>query len=492
MISIPAQGATVLFPSFEFLFAFLPLTLAGYFLLGRVRPQAAPAWLAAASLYFYSSWQVEYLALIACSILLNHGGGSLLEHLRRSGRHTKPALIMLITINLGLLGYFKYLNFIVDSHNSIAEVPWVIDKIVLPIGISFFTFTQIAYLVDVSRDKVRERGFISYVLFVTYFPHLLAGPILHHAEVMPQFARRDNLRPDSLNLSRGLTFLTLGLFKKLVFADSCAPIADHAFSGASTLSFQEAWIGLLAYVLQIYFDFSGYTDMAIGISLMFNIRLPLNFNSPLKAANITDFWRSWHMTLSRLIRDYLYIPLGGNRKGHSREVVNLMTTMLIAGLWHGANWTFVIWGCLHGLYMVTYRLWRHLRPGGLGSGPVARMSGTLITFSAITFSFVLFRADSLAQAHAYLIALDPFGATLHWQPECWPILGLLIWIWVLPNSNAVMGYSPPSASSVQAPPDWLRWRPCWQHAVLVGIALFVAGLAGIAGGEPAPFIYFQF
>jgi D-alanyl-lipoteichoic acid acyltransferase DltB (MBOAT superfamily) len=247
----------------------------------------------------------------------------------------------------------------VREANALLGTGWDAGTIVLPIGISFYTFTQIAYVVDTLQGKVTERSVLSYLLFVTYFPHLVAGPVLHHAEMMPQFRVRENLAPRAENLARGLTFLVAGLFKKVVLADGCAPIANAAFAGASAgLTPGDAWLGAIAYSLQIYFDFSGYSDMAVGISLLFNIDLPVNFHSPYRARSVVDFWRRWHMTLSRFLRDYLYIPLGGNRKGPLRRHANLLATMLLGGLWHGANWTFVVWGGLHGLYLVVNHLWR--------------------------------------------------------------------------------------------------------------------------------------
>jgi D-alanyl-lipoteichoic acid acyltransferase DltB (MBOAT superfamily) len=258
-----------------------------------------------------------------------------------------------IAVNLILLGYFKYANFFADNLNHFAGTALPIGQVILPLGISFFTFTQIAFLVDTYQGKVKEFNFVHYTLFVTYFPHLIAGPVLHHKEMMPQFAKRNVCHLNWDNVAVGLSIFVLGLAKKVLIADSLAEFATPIFSavaaGGQPMLF-EAWIGALAYTLQLYFDFSAYSDMAIGISLMFNVRLPMNFNSPYKATSIIDFWRRWHMTLSRFLRDYLYIPLGGSRNGKAQRYLNLMITMLLGGLWHGAGWTFVIWGGLHGFY----------------------------------------------------------------------------------------------------------------------------------------------
>ena len=316
-----------------------------------------------------------------------------------------------ITVNLIALGYFKYANFFIDSANQLFDSRIPTLDIILPLGISFFTFTQIAFLVDVYRGIAREYSFIHYLLFVTWFPHLIAGPVLHHKQMMPQFGHASTYRINLEHVAVGLTIFVIGLAKKVLLADNLADYATPIFKAASeghTLMFFESWVGALSYTLQLYFDFSGYSDMAIGLSLMFNVRLPLNFDSPYKATNIIDFWRRWHMTLSTFLRDYLYIPLGGNRNGSVRRYLNLMITMLLGGLWHGAGWTFVIWGGLHGLYLMINHAWRELRARLdwiRSGGQLGKLGAGALTFLAVIVAWVFFRADSFASALSILAGM---------------------------------------------------------------------------------------
>jgi len=291
-----------------------------------------------------------------------------------------------------LLGYFKYTDFLLENFNGIFGSNIPLPHIILPLGISFFTFTQIAFLVDAYRKEAKEYSLVNYMLFVTYFPHLLAGPILHHKEMMPQFASKYNWVKNYRNIALGLFIFSIGLFKKVVIADTFAPWATAGFDTATTLNLIEAWATSLSYTFQLYFDFSGYCDMAIGISLMFNIKLPINFNSPYKALSIQDFWRRWHMTLSRFLRDYIYIPLGGNRKGNARTYVNLLSTFLIGGLWHGAGWTFIIWGALHGIALAIHRLWQSL------GFKMWTWFAWFITFNFINITWIFFRAKDFESA----------------------------------------------------------------------------------------------
>ena len=355
----------MLFTTGEFLFVYLPVAILLFFLLARVAcERAAAVWLVVASLAFYAYWRADHTLLLIGSIAFNYGMG---RRIASADERRRAALLRLaVAVNLLVLAWFKYANFFLRSYADIAGRPVPVLAIALPLGISFFTFTQIAYLVDVARGKVRETKATHYALFVTYFPHLVAGPILHHAEMMPQFAKSENYRPHLRNLALGWSFLGIGLAKKVRIADTVAPMANLVFEQASQapLTMLSAWEGVLAYTTQIYFDFSGYSDMAIGLSLFLGIRLPYNFNSPYKARSISDFWRRWHITLSRFLRDYLYIPLGGNRQGRVRRYVNLMLTMLLGGLWHGAAWTFVVWGGLHGGYLIVNHAWRWLRGTG--------------------------------------------------------------------------------------------------------------------------------
>lgn len=393
----------MLFNSYSFIFLFLPITFLGMFFLSRYSHKIVALWLALASLVFYAVWDARFVLLLLASISFNYSVGYLIALRRCKELSNKHILVAAIVINLALLAYFKYTNFFISSINDFFGVHIAVLDIILPLGISFFTFTQIAFLVDVYRGIAKEVNFVHYLLFVTYFPHLIAGPVLHHKQMMPQFANISTYKINSTNVTVGLTIFILGLAKKVLLADSFAEFPNPIFASVtaenSPMLF-EAWIGALSYTLQLYFDFSGYSDMAIGISLMFNVRLPMNFNSPYKSRNIIDFWRRWHITLSHFLRDYLYIPLGGSRDGKFRRYINLLATMLLGGLWHGAGWTFVIWGGLHGLYLVINHFWRalKLRLGITRSTVVSRFFSGALTFFAVVIAWVFFRADSYSSA----------------------------------------------------------------------------------------------
>src|SRR4051812_33039302 len=403
----------MLFNSASFVFVYLPIAWIGYLLALRLPwARAGIGWLALASLVFYGYWNPAFLPLLAVSILLNYAAGRALDPgLSDPPGRRRRLLVAAITVNLLALGYYKYANLISSSVGALTGIATPVFDVVLPIGISFYTFTQIAYLVDSYAERRPEKSFLAYLLFVTFFPHLIAGPVLHHSEMMPQFLRDRKALSFALALE-GLLFFACGLAKKVVIADSVAPAANRAFTLAETtlLGFVDSWFGALAYTTQIYFDFSGYSDMAIGLALLFGIRLPLNFNSPYRAASIVEFWRRWHMTLSRFLRDYLYIPLGGNRQGPARRHVNLMITMLLGGLWHGASWTFVAWGGLHGAYLVINHLWNIYRPGRL---PL--FMGTALTFLAVVVAWVFFRAGSFGGAANMLRGMFAGAATLDAQ-----------------------------------------------------------------------------
>ena len=479
----------MLFNSYGFIFLFLPVVLLGFFRLARIHHAYSAAWLAASSLFFYGYWNPAYVGLLLISIVCNYAFGMWIGKAGYGMRDTgygmrdagygirdtgyksgarrvskKQMLTLAIAANLLLLGYYKYANFFLSSIDTVTGSTWQIGDIMLPLGISFFTFTQIAFLVDTYQGKVKEYNFIHYLLFVTYFPHLIAGPVLHHKDMMPQFAHQATYRINWDNVATGLLLFTLGLCKKTLWADSLAPFATAIFDGTQhgmaigmLPTVYEAWSGALAYTLQIYFDFSGYTDMALGIALMFNIRLPINFNSPYQSTSIIDFWRRWHITLSAFLRDYLYIPLGGNRHGKPRRYINLLATMLLGGLWHGAGWTFVIWGALHGVYLTLNHLWRELVaekylrwiPVWLGA-----LTGGTITFIAVVAAWVVFRSIDMAQAITLLkamfgIAARPisFDAVQHGNlllvtdMSGRDLLRLLapglLWVWLLPNSAHV-------------------------------------------------------
>lgn len=384
----------MLFNSYEFIFIFLPLTLFIYFfLLNRRLIVGAKSFLVFSSLFFYSWWNIIYLPLILCSMLFNYViGNSLNDNFKKIKVSKRLLLIMGIVLNLSMLGYFKYSDFFIENINYISDVGIPLLDLALPLAISFFTFQQIAYLVDSYKGQTSEYDFINYALFVTFFPQLIAGPIVHHKEMMPQFASRWNLVKKYKNIAAGLFIFSMGLFKKVVIADTFAVWATNGFDKAEVLTLFEAWATSFSYTFQLYFDFSGYTDMAIGAALLFNIKLPINFNSPYKAKDIQDFWRRWHITLSRFLRDYIYIPLGGNKKGCFRTYNNLMATFLLGGLWHGAGWTFVFWGFLHGFALIIHRLWQNL------GFKLHSIIAWFITFNFVNIAWVFFRAKEWEDA----------------------------------------------------------------------------------------------
>ena len=520
----------MLFNSATFLFVFLPIAAAGFFALGAVAHRLAAAWLAAASVVFYSWWNPAYVPLLLCSIAVNFLAG---VSLARSAKHDRPSRKLLLTaavvFNLALLGYYKYSNFVwLALCDALGARCHALD-ITLPIGISFFTFTQIAFLVDAYRGEVRQYHFVHYTLFVSYFPHLVAGPILHHREMMPQFSLRSTYRPRWRSFALGVTFLSIGLFKKVGIADHLAPYANEVFATAARgerITLIDGWAGALTYSLQLYFDFSGYSDMAIGISHFFGVRLPVNFDSPYKARNIAEFWRRWHMTLSRFLLAYVYIPLGGNRRGAVRTYVNLLATMVIGGIWHGAGWTFLIWGGLHGVYLVVHRTYldnaasQWLRMHGRS----ATVASTLLTFVAVVVGWVFFRADSASAALTILTGmaggaglvipgragaglgpvaewLVKLGATFGDLPSAASIrhLGtlaaLLAAVWLLPNTQQIMARFAPAIPIYRPiiPPrnPAFAWSPSARW-LLVTAALGWLGLVGVFSGKESPFLYFNF
>lgn len=410
----------MLFTTTTFALVFLPLVLAGYFLLGRRSPLAAAAWLLLASLFFYGWWMPEFTWLLLLSIVVNFWTGLRIQAARRASPQARAARAWLaagIVFNLGLLAYFKYANFFVTNLEALTGAQWNIGHVVLPIGISFYSFTQIAYLVDTQQGKVGETSWVHYGLFVTYFPHLVAGPVLHHAQMMPQFADASVYRLRGAHFAAGLLIFVIGLTKKIVLADGVSPYADAVFKptdAGSMPSGEEAWLGALAYTLQLYFDFSGYSDMAIGLSWMFNIRLPFNFDSPYRSASISEFWRRWHISLSTFLRDYLYVPLGGNRRGPVRRYLNLAATMVLGGLWHGASWTFVFWGALHGLYLMINHAFRAMVGEAglqrLGRLRTARVASWGLTMLAVVVAWVFFRAETFGGAWRMLWAMGGGGS----------------------------------------------------------------------------------
>ncbi|MEI6437726.1 MAG: MBOAT family O-acyltransferase [Candidatus Omnitrophota bacterium] len=505
----------MLFNSYPFIFIFFPVVVGVFFLAARRSHAAAAAWLGLASLFFYGYWSLKVIPILAGSICVNYVFGKKLTPAGNGRDAVRQAtLVLALVANLGLLGYYKYANFFLENVNAglgLLDIHQIKPlDIVLPIGISFFTFTQIAYLVDCWQGKVLERNFTHYLLFVTYFPHLIAGPVLHHKQMMPQFAKPEVYRPDLDKIRTALVIFTLGLSKKLLVADQLGVYADGLFKDVASNMvpmFFASWFGVLAYAFQIYFDFSGYSDMAIGLSLFFGINLPVNFNSPYKAVSMIDFWRRWHISLSTFLKDYLYVPLGGNRLGVFRRYLNLLVTMLLGGLWHGASWTFVLWGCFHGTLLAVNHAWRDFIVRKADENRLARAAGGVATFMAVCFAWVLFRADGLATVGSIyrgLLGLNgislPFGVEKIF-PKAWvgknvifegfwqgaatgsasfffllALAGVLVWgcsnLNELPFKHVVLGKFSRAALSV-----------------VIGL-FFALSVSFIA--QDSPFLYFQF
>ena len=502
----------MLFNSYSFIFVFLPIVLGGFFLFGRLTPRLAIVWLFLASLFFYGWWNPLYLPVLLTSIFVNFHLGQAIS--RRAGLPMgKKLLYVAVIANLLLLAFYKYFNFFLDSINIVSGAQFPLIEVVLPIGISFYTFTQIAFLVDSYRSQAKEYSATHYGLFISFFPQLIAGPILHHGQMMPQFASAVIYKPDYANLSTGLTIFTIGLAKKVLLADSFVGYADPVFNAAAQGVQQSAvlvWSGAFAYTMQLYFDFSGYSDMAIGLALLFNVKLPENFSSPYKARNIIEFWRRWHITLSSFLRDYLYIPMGGNRNGRLRAYTSIMVTMLLGGLWHGANWTFVLWGALHGLYLLVNHMWGAIWPSNNSDKLPSvwlKCASTGLTFVAIMFAWVLFRSttlegawvmvsDMVAPAGALSLLLEPAVAkqaivqslldarAAYAAPSLgirqFLLLGLAagVIVWGLPNTREIIYES-----------RLIKWGPNVKSAFFWGALMALCLTKMTAASE---FLYFQF
>lgn len=485
----------MLFNSYEFIFLFLPITFAGFFLLGSASHRLAALWLALASLFFYGWWDPRYVLLLVGSIAFNYAIGVAIGRAQRDDAPTTAARALLViglVVNLAVLGYYKYTDFFIRSANELTSADWALQHVILPLGISFFTFTQVAFLVDVYRRLAREYNVVHYFLFASYFPHLIAGPILHHKQMMPQFNRAETYRVDVGNFNNGMTIFVIGLLKKVLIADQFALYANPIFGvveQGGSVTATEAWVGALAYTFQLYFDFSAYSDMAIGLSKLFNVDLPINFNSPYKSLNIIDFWRRWHITLSTFLRDYLYFSLGGNRKGTARRYVNLMATMVLGGLWHGASWTFVFWGMLHGFYLVINHGWQGIAErANLPALPGARLASWLVTFLAVVVAWVFFRATSFDAALRLLggaIGLSGTGSLTALAPHLAdPPLQVLAWL----AAGLVIVTQAPNSLEIA------RWLLDWRYrggalGAAVATALVVVMLNF---NKVSTFIYFNF
>jgi len=495
----------MLFNSYGFILIFAPLALGGFFLLGWSRRNMAIGWLALASLVFYGWWDPRLLPLLLASVAFNYAMGLQIHRFGQPGDRRRARLLALaICVDLAVLVYFKYAGFFLGNVKELTGWEFAVPAIVLPLGISFFTFTQIAYLVDVARGAACERNPLLYLLFVTYFPHLIAGPIIHHKDVMPRFGRTETFEVQSGNMVLGLVIFIVGLFKKVVLADSVAAFAGPVFKAAeqgAAPDFLQAWGGALSYTFQLYFDFSGYSDMAIGISLLLNVPLPLNFNSPYKSTSIIEFWKRWHISLSTFLRDYLYIPLGGNRLGSFRRYGNLLATMLIGGLWHGAAWTFIVWGGLHGCYLVINHGWRALRGRMTArpAGSVERAAGWAVTFLAVVAAWVFFRAATFHGAAAMLRGMT--GGNGVAAPQGEPGRIVLTWGWcvvcgavafLVPNTQQfaarIFGCRAADPRLICEAGRTVE-IPAFAWAVGLGA---MAALAIVNLMQPAEFLYFNF
>ena len=527
----------MLFNSYQFLFVFFPISGLLYYCVKGFGPGAQNAVLVAASLAFYAAWDVRFVPLLLGSIMVNFAAGWAISACiarHRAGAAT-AVLAGAVTVNLFSIAIFKYAHFFVDNLNAVAGTDVALGAIILPLGISFFTFEQIGFLVDVRRGDAPAASLLRYSVFVTFFPRLVAGPILRFHEIEPQLAASRELSTAE-NLAVGLTIFFIGFAKKTLLADGIAPYATAAFAGAGRgepIDLLLSWGGALAYTCQLYFDFSGYSDMAIGAARCFGIRFPMNFFAPYKATSIIEFWRRWHMTLSRFLRDYLYIGLGGNRRGKARRYANLLITMLLGGLWHGANWTFVLWGALHGAYLMVNHAWIAIcaRSPVLSAFRGSRAGasfGFAVTFLAVVVGWVLFRSPDMTIAADMLggmigrhgavlpaglaFALEPLHGLLtalgvsYAQTSGTQLIDTYLWVAALlgiaffaPTTQELLGSyhpvleAPGAAAEVPriAGPQLLRlrWAPTGSWSIAVGALAFFGIIAIMRMSE---FLYWQF
>ena len=512
----------MLFNSIEFLYFFLPVVLAGFLLLQRTgKLRLILFWLVGCSMFFYAWWNPVYLLLLIFSACANYVLGTVLaKGGKDQGRHW---LIIGIAFNLGLLTYFKYANFFIDNMRIAMDWSFEFEYIILPLGISFFTFQKIAYLVDSRKGLTGDHGFLEYCLFVAFFPQLIAGPIVHHKDILSQFNNLTDRSRTAANLTFGLSILVVGLFKKVVIADSFAGFATGAFGSAEVgnpITTLDALAGIFSYTFQLYFDFSGYSDMAIGLACLFGIKLPVNFFSPYRARNISEFWSMWHATLSRFLRDYVYAPLGGFFCSPNRQRFNLFATMFIAGAWHGAGWTFIVYGICHGSYMIIHQLWRIKVAGPLGL--VGKKSygalAQVFTFLVVALTLVVFRAGSLADAGRMYSAIfhwNGFGFSPQYlyaisqnnilkftvelfgdkyiESVIFSLLALaLAACWLLPSCYQLFRRCDVAIARPEAgrePVIDLQWQANRAWAIYIGL-LAIASLVSIT--QVSPFLYFQF
>ena len=510
----------MLFNSYVFIGIFLPSTLTGFFWSSRLGRRFAGGWLILASLTFYSWWNPAFLPLLLFSIGFNYTFSELISSSEIKPRLQKTLLLLAVGLNLGALFYFKYFYELIQFLATRAGLTLSVDPVVLPLGISFFTFTQIGYLIDVKQHAAKDRGFQNYLLFVTFFPHLIAGPILHNREMMPQFEEKSTYVFSWVNLSVGMTIFIIGLFKKTILADPLSGVVAAGFNNPDALSLVGSWRTVLTYSLQLYFDFSGYSDMAIGLARMFNVRFPLNFDSPLKSQNVIEYWQRWHMTLTRYLNLYLYNPialgivrwraergLGTKRSDHKKlggflSMIALPTfvTMTLIGLWHGAGFQFLFFGLLHAFYLIfnnAMRIFFPKKPGEQVDGwrlTARTIRNVLLTYVAVLVGMVFFRAPSLESVWSILGGMvglhqntAPYPISL---AECLWMAVLYLIVWGLPNVQQVMAnFEPAIGKAAPLRWVWMKWQMNVRWAIVAGATL---ALSMLAMGGTSEFLYFQF
>jgi alginate O-acetyltransferase complex protein AlgI len=523
----------MLFNSLTFIFLFMPITVVAYFMSGRLGfRKFSLGVIIASSFIFYGWWEPKYLWIILISILFNYAVFLLLTQISFISRRRFYVLTTGVIVNLAILGYFKYAGFLTREINSFGSFDIDVVNVLLPIGLSFFTFQQIAFLVDARRGFIKDCSLLDYSVFVLFFPQLIAGPIVHHREMMPQF-QKSNGKFKVSNFNIGFSLFCIGLFKKVVLADNIALFSSPVFAISAQgveVTLIEGWIAALGYTFQIYFDFSGYSDMAMGLARIFGVQLVINFHSPYKSNSIIEFWKRWHISLSRFLRDYVYIPLGGNRKGLKFTYFNIFIVMVLGGIWHGASWNFFVWGAIHAVYIVINHFWRQLREAKVislvGSKFFQRVSGRFLTFILIAIAWVYFRAENLDSANRIVesmlglnglsfpkdaiiyseyflqfgkwVSFDGVAQNVSYslvEAFIW-LLILLCFVWTMPNSNQIMSKFHGSFNEYQFT-DIFRndrrkyhWKPNYVCAVIIS-GIFILSLTEIAKSK-SEFLYFQF
>lgn len=498
----------MLFNSYIFILFFFPVLIAGYYILRRYQEgMPAKIWLIGMSLWFYAYFNVYYLPILVGSILVNYGLYLLLQR----GSLRKTLYVTGLVLNIGVLFYYKYFDFFLENLNVLFREDFVLRGIVLPLGISFFTFQQIGFLTDAYRGEIKDCSPVDYALFVSFFPQLIAGPIVSADEMLPQFKRLDKLRFDGEKCAKGLYLFALGLGKKVLLADVFALAVNWGYEYYTYLDSSTLICISLFYTVQLYFDFSGYCDMARGLGHMLMIELPVNFDSPYRASNLVEFWKRWHITLSRFLTKYLYFPLGGNRKGRARQYFNIFLVFLVSGVWHGAGWNFVVWGLLHGLGQImvrlvkpyTDKLWKNR---GRILQKIIKIAGTMVTFAYVNFAWIFFRAETLGRAVDILRIIfgESFGkpnrnalhdmASFFNTKEMWFAVrmvnldrtGLGQWIVMLvfAVAAAVLLWVLPNAGKLEE-----KWKPTWWSGAIVAVIMLwsLVSLSGVS-----TFLYFNF